>query len=62
MKTVTKKGFILEVDLEYPTELHDLHNDHPVAAEKIKVTKDTLSPYYEKIRKNIICPQDWLIS
>ena len=26
---------ILEVDLEYPKELHDLHNDHPLAPERI---------------------------
>ena len=26
-----KKGLILEVDLEYPRELHSLHNDYPVA-------------------------------
>ena len=23
--------FVLEVDLEYPSELHYLHNDHPLA-------------------------------
>ena len=39
-----KKGYILEVDLEYPEELHELHNDYPLAAEKMKVTKDMLSP------------------
>jgi len=39
------KGYILEVDLEYPAELHELHNDYPVAAEKMKVNKEMLSPY-----------------
>ena len=27
-------GYILEVGLEYPSELHDLHNDYPLAPEK----------------------------
>ena len=44
-----EKGLILEVDLEYPKELHDLHNDYPLAAEKIKVTKNMLSPFCKKI-------------
>ena len=44
-----EKGLILEVDLEYPEELHDLHNDYPLAAEKIKVTEDMLSPYCREI-------------
>ena len=27
-------GYFLEVDLEYPDELHELHNDFPLAPEK----------------------------
>ena len=39
----------MEVDLKYPKELHNLHNDYPCAAEKIEVNKDMLSPYCKKI-------------
>jgi len=27
------KGYVLEVDLEYPIHLHDKHNDYPLAVE-----------------------------
>ena len=45
----SKKGLILEVDLEYPQELHNLHNDFPLGPEKIKVAKDMLSDYSKTI-------------
>ena len=45
----SEKGLILEVDLEYPKELHDLHNDYPLAAERVCVNKDMLSEYCKKI-------------
>ena len=44
-----KKGLILEVDLECPQELHDLHNDYPLAPEKTKVSSSMLSEYCKKI-------------
>ena len=44
-----KKELILEVDLEYPRELHNLHNDHPVAPEKAKVSRHMLSSYCKEI-------------
>ena len=43
------KGLILEVDLEYKHELHNLHNDYPVCPEKVKVSNDMLSGYCKKI-------------
>ena len=42
-------GYILEVDLEYPKELHELHNDYPLAPEKLAVTNDMLSKYSKEI-------------
>ena len=36
-------GYILEVDLEYPDELHELNNDYTVAPEKLKISQNMLS-------------------
>ena len=45
----SNKGLLIEVDLEYPKELHDLHNDYPLAAERVCVNKDMLSEYCKEI-------------
>ena len=42
-------GYFLEVDLEYPAELHELHNDYPLAPEKLAISSDMLSKYCKKI-------------
>ena len=36
-------GYIVKVDLEYPDELHYLHNDYPLAPEKLAISYDMLS-------------------
>ena len=41
--------YFLKVDLEYPDELHELHNDYPLALEKIAVSSDMLSNYCKRI-------------
>ena len=42
-------GYKLEVDLKYPNELHELHNDYPLAPKKLTVTNDILSNYCKSI-------------
>ena len=41
---VSLSTFILEVDLEYPEEIHDSHQDYPLAPTKETVILDWLSP------------------
>ena len=45
----SKTGFILDADLEYPEKLHALHNNYPLAPEKLAVSYEVLSDYCRKI-------------
>ena len=45
----SSKGHDLEVNLEYPKELRELHNDYPLAPDKIEIKRKILSEYQLKI-------------
>ena len=38
-KEDSDKRYILEIDVEYPENLYDLHNDLPFLAEKMEINK-----------------------
>jgi len=48
-----KHGWILEVDLEYPAELHEEHNSYPLAPEKKAVKKEWMSDYQKGLMKDL---------
>ena len=35
----SSKAYILEVDIEYPKDLHNLHSDLPFLSERMKIKK-----------------------
>ena len=45
----SSKGCVLEVNLVYPKELRELHNDYPLAPDKIEIKREMLSDYQLKI-------------
>ena len=48
-----KSGWILEVDLEYPRELHEEHDSYPLVPEKKISKKEWMSPYQRRLIKDL---------
>src|SRR6266536_357468 len=42
-------GYMLEVNLKYPKELHPKHTDYPLAVESLEVPREWVSPYNEEL-------------
>ena len=46
---ISSTCYILNVDREYPDELQLLHNNYPLAPEKLAIPHDMLSDYRKKL-------------
>ena len=48
-------GYVLEVDLSYPKELHLAHNSLPLAPHRMDITQDDISPFSQQCLRQIRC-------
>ncbi|GBN18778.1 hypothetical protein AVEN_39705-1 [Araneus ventricosus] len=53
----SEEGYILEVDMEYPPELHHQHNCYPLAPEKTTVSHLEYSNYAKEILTRLNLPK-----
>ena len=52
---IEDKGYLLEVDVSYPVELHDSHNDLPFMCKKMKINDvEKLVPNLHNKRNYVI--------
>lgn len=49
-------GYVLSVQLMYPPEFHDEHNQYPLAPEKLAVRHNMISPYSANLLKKLGLP------
>jgi len=49
----SKKGWILEVNLKYPEELHEAHSSYPLAPEKKAIGVEQMSEYQTRMTEDL---------
>ena len=53
IKDDSEIGYILSVDLQYPSNIHDFTNDYPLCPEKKHVADTDVSPYCQSLWKKL---------
>ena len=52
------EGFIVEVDLQYPEDLHNMNNAYPLAPERMVVQKKWMSEYQHNLLGIVVAPTE----
>ena len=52
------EGYFIEVDLDYPAELHESHNDYPIGPERLQVSNMMLSAKQIQLRRAYNLPRN----
>jgi len=53
VKENSKKGWVLEVDLEYPEELHKAHDSYPLVPQKKAIGVEKMSEYQKRMMDDL---------
>ena len=57
ISSTAQHGYIIEVDIDYPPEFHEAHQDYPLAPSKLKIKHSWLSGYQKNLKVQMHLPQ-----
>ena len=57
ISSTAQHGYIIEVDIDYPPEFYEAHQDGPLAASKLKIKHSWLSGYQKNLKVQMHLPE-----
>ena len=57
ISSTAQHGYIIEVDIDYPPEFHEAHQDYPLAPSKLKIKHSWLSGYQKSLKVQMHLPE-----
>ena len=57
ISSTAQHGYIIEVDVDYPPEFHEAHQDDPLARSKLKIKHSWLSGYQKNLKVQMHLPE-----
>ena len=57
ISSTAQHGYIIEIDIDYPPEFHEAHQDYPLATSKLKIKHSWLSGYRKNLKVQMHLPE-----